>query len=68
MAATHSTAGKAHTKPSSVQQIVKRAQQIDYNPLVPLRYWLRSAKTLLKEVGNVTASLVLYSGTDVLLL
>ena len=50
MAVTHSTGGKAHTKPSSVEQIVKRAQQIDYKPLVPLRYWLRSAKTLLKEV------------------
>ena len=57
MAATLSTGSKAHAKPSNVQQIVKRAQQIDYKPLVPLKYWLRSARTLLKEVRKMIWSL-----------
>jgi STAM-binding protein len=38
------------TKPMSVEQIVQEAQNFDYNPLIPLKYWLRSATTLLKEV------------------
>ncbi len=36
--------------PLSVQQIVEKAQNFDYNPLIPLKYWLRSASTLLQEV------------------
>ena len=36
----------------NVEQIVKIAN-FDYNPHVPLRYWLRTAGTLVKEVcGN----------------
>ncbi|KAI9873894.1 MAG: hypothetical protein M1830_010422 [Pleopsidium flavum] len=35
-------------KPMNVEQIVKAAH-FDYNPFVPLRYWLRTARTLLKE-------------------
>ncbi|KAI9822364.1 MAG: hypothetical protein M1827_000083 [Pycnora praestabilis] len=35
--------------PMNVEQIVKKAQDFDYNPLIPLRYWLRTADTLLKE-------------------
>lgn len=34
----------------SVEQIVQKAQNFDYNPLIPLKYWLRTASTLLKEV------------------
>ena len=41
------------SRPLNVQQIVKQAQSFDYNPLVPLRYWLRSAGMLLKEVEKV---------------
>lgn len=37
-------------KPMSVPEIIKRAEEFEYNPLVPLRYWLRTADTLLKEV------------------
>ncbi|KAI9738275.1 MAG: hypothetical protein M1834_008773 [Cirrosporium novae-zelandiae] len=35
--------------PQNVEQITKRAQQFEYNPLVPLKYWLRTASTLNKE-------------------
>ena len=36
--------------PLSVEQIVTSAQSYDYNPHIPLKYWLRTASTLLKEV------------------
>lgn len=43
--------GKPHlSRPMNVEQIVKEAQNFDYNPLIPLRYWLRTAGSLLKEV------------------
>ncbi|KAL9040757.1 MAG: hypothetical protein Q9214_004357 [Letrouitia sp. 1 TL-2023] len=35
--------------PLSVEQIVQKAKNFDYNPLIPLKYWLRTAGTLLKE-------------------
>ena len=44
--------GKA-TRPLNVEQIVKEAQNFDYNPLIPLKYWLRTAGTLLKEVEAI---------------
>ena len=51
MASRTSTDARAHlSRPMSVQQIVKEAQNFDYNPLIPLRYWLRTAGSLLKEV------------------
>ncbi|KAI9707639.1 MAG: hypothetical protein M1836_000600 [Candelina mexicana] len=37
------------SRPMNVEQIVKKAQDFDYNPLIPLKYWLRTADTLLKE-------------------
>ena len=40
-----------HSEPLNVEQIV-RAAKFDYNPFVPLRYWLRSAGTLVKEVST----------------
>lgn len=40
----------ALSRPLSVEQIVEIAQSFDYNPLIPLKYWLRTATTLLKEV------------------
>lgn len=33
----------------SITEITGKAIEFDYNPLVPLRYWLRTAETLLKE-------------------
>lgn len=38
--------------PLSVQEIARKAEDFDYNPLVPLRHWLRTAETLLKEVRS----------------
>ena len=43
------------SRPLNVEQIVGKAQNFDYNPLIPLKYWLRTAGTLLKEV-NASAS------------
>lgn len=40
------------SKPMNVEQIVKKAQSFDYNPLIPLKYWFRTAGTLLKEVSE----------------
>ncbi len=37
-------------KPMSIAEITRRAEDFEYNPFVPLRYWLRTADTLLKEV------------------
>lgn len=42
----------APSRPLSVEQIVEKAQSFDYNPLIPLKYWLRTANTLLKEVTS----------------
>lgn len=38
--------------PRSVQQITKAAQDYEYDAAIPLRYWLRSAQAMLKEVGD----------------
>ncbi|KAL9639375.1 MAG: hypothetical protein Q9164_000957 [Protoblastenia rupestris] len=40
---------KALARPMSVEQIVRKAQSFEYNPLIPFKYWLRTAGTLLKE-------------------
>lgn len=37
-------------KPMNVERIVEEAQNFEFNPLIPLKYWLRTASTLLKEV------------------
>ena len=34
----------------SVAEITQKAEDFEYNSHVPLRYWLRTADTLLKEV------------------
>lgn len=44
-------AGSDFSVPMSVEQITRMAQDYEYNPMIPLRYWLRSAASLLKEVG-----------------
>ncbi|MCJ1229098.1 hypothetical protein MMC12_005763 [Toensbergia leucococca] len=56
----------APPRPMNVEQIVKKAQSFDYNPLIPLKYWLRTAATLLKE-ASFHLSIVLYSPADVVL-
>ena len=50
MAQSISEQGTGLTGPMNVQTIVQKAENYDYNPLVPLKYWLRTAGTLLKEV------------------
>ena len=42
--------GTRLSQPMNVEQIVKKAQCYEYNPLIALKYWLRTAGTLLKEV------------------
>ncbi|KAB2578766.1 Mov34/MPN/PAD-1 [Lasiodiplodia theobromae] len=37
------------SEPLSVEEIVHQAGNFDYNQMVPLRYWLRSADTIQKE-------------------
>ena len=44
-------AGHAAAAPLSVADITRQAEDFEYNPHVPLRYWLRTSETLLKEVG-----------------
>lgn len=36
--------------PRNIQQITKAAQDYEYDASIPLRYWLRSAQAMLKEV------------------
>ena len=40
----------AHPPPLSIKEIADIAVRFDYNPHVPLRRWLRTADTVLKEV------------------
>ncbi|KAJ5372542.1 hypothetical protein N7517_004548 [Penicillium concentricum] len=46
MASAMATGG---TAPQSVEHITRIAQNYEYNSSVPLRYWLRTAATLLRE-------------------
>ena len=39
------------TPPQSVENITRIAQNYEYSSSVPLRYWMRTAATLLREVG-----------------
>jgi STAM-binding protein len=38
------------TRPMSVKEIAEKAQAFEFNPQIALRYWLRTADTLLREV------------------
>ncbi len=44
--------GISLSQPMNVELVVKKAQNFEYNPLIPLKYWLRTAGTLLKEVTD----------------
>jgi hypothetical protein len=50
MASNISAVGTGGSPPQSVENITKIAQDYDYNAAVPLRYWLRTAATLIREV------------------
>ena len=36
--------------PMSIAEIAAAATHFDYNPLIPLKYWLRTAENLRREV------------------
>jgi hypothetical protein len=38
--------------PRNVEQITSDAQSYEYNALVGMRYWLRTARTLVREAGK----------------
>jgi hypothetical protein len=46
-------------RPLSVAEISKRAEEFEYNPLISLKYWLRTADALQKEV-RATNTLKVY--------
>jgi len=37
-------------RPMSVKEVSANAQDFDFNPFIALKYWLRTAETLLREV------------------
>ncbi len=39
--------------PRSVDQVTKAAQDYDFDASVPLKYWLRTASALSKQVGSI---------------
>ena len=43
--------------PQSVEKITQIAQDYEYNPSVPLRYWLRTAATLVREVSGASPAI-----------
>lgn len=45
-------------RPLNVERIVEEAQNFEFNPLIPLKYWLRTASTLLKEVNSFQVSMM----------
>ncbi|KAL4921789.1 hypothetical protein BDW62DRAFT_96738 [Aspergillus aurantiobrunneus] len=49
MAALSSLPNTAASAPQSVEKISRLAQDYKFNPSVPLRYWLRTAATLVRE-------------------
>ena len=40
------------SRPMTVQELAKKAVEFDYNEHVSLRFWLRTADTILKEVRS----------------
>jgi hypothetical protein len=43
-------------KPMTVKEIVTKAQAFEFNPHIALKYWLRTADTILKEVREACFS------------
>lgn len=50
MASLSSPPNTGASAPQSVEKITRLAQDYKFNPSVPLRYWLRTAATLVREV------------------
>ncbi|KAL5337313.1 hypothetical protein BJX70DRAFT_399781 [Aspergillus crustosus] len=59
MASLSSPAATGASAPQSVEKISHLAQDYKFNPAVPLRYWLRTAATLVRE-----AQIYLREGND----
>jgi STAM-binding protein len=38
------------SRPMSVKEIAVKADEFEFNPNIALKYWLRTADTLLREV------------------
>lgn len=53
MASNIPAIGTGGSPPQSVDSITKIAQDYEYNEGVPLRYWLRTAATLIREVSKM---------------
>ncbi len=51
--APHKVDDATLSRPVNVEQIVEKAQNFEFNPLIPLKHWLRTANTLVKEVFRV---------------
>lgn len=49
--------------PQSVEKITRIAQDYPYNPAVALRYWLRTASTLMREVWSTYSADLANRGT-----
>jgi hypothetical protein len=43
-------------RPMSVKEIVSKAQAFEFNPHIALKYWLRTADSLLREVDSLVHS------------
>jgi hypothetical protein len=50
MASLSSPPSTGSSAPQSVEKISRLAQDYKFDPAVPLRYWLRTAATLVREV------------------
>lgn len=44
-------ASTVQSGPMSVKEISAKAEDFEFNPSIALKYWLRTADTLLREVG-----------------
>ncbi|PWY92788.1 putative endosome-associated ubiquitin isopeptidase [Aspergillus heteromorphus CBS 117.55] len=47
--ATNVSPASGGSPPQSVESITRKAQDYEYNPSIPLRYWLRTAATMMRE-------------------
>lgn len=41
------------SKPMSIKEISAKASDFEFNPNIALKYWLRTADTLLREVDRM---------------
>lgn len=51
MSLTLGTVSSSKGPPKSVAEITQNASQYDFDALIPLKYWLRSAAAMLRQVS-----------------